>query len=414
MKRVLLVAPTASYRIQAYVDAATKLGVELVVASDGQYSLVSAVSGGLQIPLDRPAAAIAATLEFQRQSPIHAVVASDDATVELASEIAGALGLPHNPVSAVQLARRKDLARLAQQRAGIAVPAFQRIDLESPVAPQVKSLAYPVVLKPLALSGSRGVMRADTEDELLACVERLRPIVAHAYQDEERRFALVEAYLPGDEVAVEGMLTDGCFRLQAIFDKPEPLIGPFFEESYYVTPSRLAPALQAGLAQAVAHLCEAYGLRTGPVHAELRVDGQNIWPLELAARPIGGDCARLFTFGTGHSLEMMVLAHALSVMPPETEASNEAAGVLMIPIPRTGVLRRVEGVLDASRVAGIEDVFIAAREGHEIIALPEGSSYLGFIFARGADPDSVYKSLRDAHAALTVVTAPLWRIEASG
>ena len=414
MKRVLLVAPTASYRIQAYVDAATKLGVELVVASDGQYSLVSAVSGGLQIPLDRPAAAIAATLEFQRQSPIHAVVASDDATVELASEIAGALGLPHNPVSAVQLARRKDLARLAQQRAGIAVPAFQRIDLESPVAPQVKSLAYPVVLKPLALSGSRGVMRADTEDELLACVERLRPIVAHAYQDEERRFALVEAYLPGDEVAVEGMLTDGCFRLQAIFDKPEPLIGPFFEESYYVTPSRLAPALQAGLAQAVAHLCEAYGLRTGPVHAELRVDGQNIWPLELAARTIGGDCARLFTFGTGHSLEMMVLAHALSVMPPETEVSNEAAGVLMIPIPRTGVLRRVEGVLDASRVAGIEAVFIAAREGHEIIALPEGSSYLGFIFARGADPDSVYKSLRDAHAALTVVTAPLWRIEASG
>lgn len=414
MKRVLLVAPTASYRIQAYVDAATQLDVELVVASDGQYSLVSAVSGGLQIPLDRPAAAITATAEFHRESPIHAVVASDDATVELASEIAAALDLPHNPVAAVQLTRRKDLARSAQQSAGIEVPAFKRLDLDAPIAPQLTALTYPVVLKPLALSGSRGVMRADNEEQLRACVERLRPIIAHAYQDEERRFALVETYLPGDEVAVEGMLTDGRFRLLAIFDKPEPLIGPFFEESYYVTPSRLGLALQAQLEQAVARLCEAYGLRTGPVHAELRINADKVWPLELAARTIGGDCARLFTFGTGHSLEMMVLAHALSVKPPAAGSSNDAAGVLMIPIPRTGVLRRVEGVLDAARVAGVEDVFIAAREGHEITALPEGSSYLGFIFARGPHPDWVYKSLREAHGALTVVTAPIWRIEASG
>ena len=414
MKRVILVAPTASYRIQAYVDAASRLGVELVVASDGQYSLVSAVSGGLQIPLDNVVKAIAATIAFHRDSPIHAVVASDDATVELASEIAAALGLPHNPVSAVRLARRKDLARFAQQRAGIEVPVFQRLDLDAPIPGQVTSLMYPVVLKPLALSGSRGVMRANNEDELLRCVERLRPIIAHAYQDEERRFALIEAYLPGDEVAVEGMLTDGRFSLKAIFDKPEPLVGPFFEESYYVTPSRLALQLQQQLERAVARLCEAYGLRTGPVHAELRMNADKIWPLEIAARTIGGDCARLFTFGTGYSLEMMVLAHALSVALPVTEASNDAAGVLMIPIPRTGVLRRVEGVLEASRVVGVEDVFIAAREGHEIIALPEGSSYLGFVFARGPDPEAVYLALREAHAALKIVTAPIWRIEALG
>jgi biotin carboxylase len=368
----------------------------------------------LQIPLDNVVKAIAATIAFHRDSPIHAVVASDDATVELASEIAAALGLPHNPVSAVRLARRKDLARFAQQRAGIEVPVFQRLDLDAPIPGQVTSLMYPVVLKPLALSGSRGVMRANNEDELLRCVERLRPIIAHAYQDEERRFALIEAYLPGDEVAVEGMLTDGRFSLKAIFDKPEPLVGPFFEESYYVTPSRLALQLQQQLERAVARLCEAYGLRTGPVHAELRMNADKIWPLEIAARTIGGDCARLFTFGTGYSLEMMVLAHALSVALPVTEASNDAAGVLMIPIPRTGVLRRVEGVLEASRVVGVEDVFIAAREGHEIIALPEGSSYLGFVFARGPDPESVYLALREAHAALNIVTAPIWRIEALG
>jgi len=422
------VAPPASYRISAYCDAAASLYVELVIGSDSEHSLVSAVADGIQLPLQNIPVAVAMVREAHRRSAFAAVLASDDATVELASAIAESLGLAHNPVESARISGRKDLARAAQARAGLPVPHFRRIDLFSPIAAQVAGVEYPCVLKPLALSGSRGVIRADDEQELIDSCARLRQILQanspgapaslaaptplDAPSSPEHRFALVEQYLGGVEIAVEAMLSSDGLEMLAIFDKPEPLVGPYFEESYYVTPSRLSPALQSLVQTRVEQLCTAYGLVRGPVHAEFRIDNDEVWPLELASRTIGGDCARLLQFGAGHSLEALVIARALGI-PLTAERAAGAGGVLMIPIPRSGILRRVEGVLAAQKVPLVEDVYIAAREGHELLALPEGSSYLGFIFARGSDSESVERALRAAHACLSIVIAPMWRIEAA-
>jgi biotin carboxylase len=409
-RRVLLIAPHTSYRISAYYEAATRLGIELVVASRGEYSLVPEIASGINIDLESPSRVVDTVLDENKRRPFHAVIATDDATVELASHVAGALGLPHNPVAATRKARRKDLARGSLAAAGLPVPAFRRIDLSTGLRAQVLDLSYPCVVKPLALSASRGVIRVDNFDELNAACRRIAPLLSDLPDEEERRFLLVEAYLPGTEVALEGVLAAGQLRVLAIFDKPDPLEGPFFEETYYVTPSRLDDALQKAVTKAVEAGCRAYGLRQGPVHAELRIVGGTPHVLEIAARTIGGDCARLLAFGTGASLEEVVLRQAVGE-PVRIEPRPGAAAVLMIPVPGAGVLRRVEGVIDAQKVPGIEDVVIAVREGYEITPLPEGGSYLGFIFARGGSPDEVEAALRRAHAKLKFVLAPAWRLE---
>ena len=419
--RVLLVAPAASYRIGAYVAAASNLGIELSVGSSGEHSLVAEVARGVQIPLDDVASATSIIATEHERRPFAAVLASDDATVELAIHVAHALGLAQNPVTSARIARRKDLARAAQARAGIPVPWFVRIDLYSELQTQLSTMSYPCVLKPLALSGSRGVMRADDQQSLLDNCARVREILrrqgalsAAAEADtvpEELRYALVEQFIVGIEIAVEAILVDGELELIAIFDKPEPLDGPYFEESYYIMPSRLSAQSQQRVQARVAQMCRAYGLVNGPVHAEFRIGSDEIWPLELASRTIGGDCARLLQFGAGHGLEELVLARAVGI-PLDVSRSDEAGGVLMIPIPRSGVLRRVEGVLAAEKVALVDDVYIAAREGHELHALPEGNSYLGFVFARGPTSASVEAALREAHACLKIVIAPMWRIDA--
>ena len=225
----------------------------------------------------------------------------------------------------------------------------------------------------------------------------------------ERDRLLIERYQRGVEVALEGLLEAGRLEVLAVFDKPDPLEGPYFEETYYISPSRQSAAVLARVHDCVQAACRAYGLSTGPVHAELRIDGDSVYLLEVAARTIGGQCARLLELGTGHSLEALVIARALGLVLPVSAAAG-ASGVLMIPIPRGGVLRRVEGVLAATRVPGIEDLEISVREGYELVPLPEGSSYLGFIFARGPSPEAVEDALRAAHAKLEIVTAPVWHI----
>jgi len=205
------------------------------------------------------------------------------------------------------------------------------------------------------------------------------------------------------------MLHHGELRVLALFDKPDPLEGPYFEETYYITPSRLDPDTQALIRKRVAQACAAYGLVTGPVHAELRLHEGEAWILEVAARTIGGQCARLLRFGTGYGLEEQVIAEALG-QPLTPNADNGAAGVLMIPIPRAGILRRVEGLLAAQRVPYIEDIEISVREGYELVPLPEGASYLGFIFARAPTPELAEQALREAHACLNIVVAPVWKV----
>jgi len=407
--RLLLVAPHSSYRIAPYIDAADRLGVDVLIASTSEHSLVSAVAEGLRIDLHRPEQAIEYIRDAARARPFAGVIATDDAAVTLAARAAESLGLAHNAPQAVRLTHRKDLARQRLAEHGVPVPAFRRIDLHRDLPAQARGLEYPSVIKPLSLSGSRGVIRVDDAADCVQACRRIAAIVGELPGDEERRYLLAERYLPGIEIAVEAMLTDGALQLLSIFDKPDPLEGPFFEETYYITPSRLDAATQRLAARRVAEACAAYGLRNGPVHAELRLHQGEAWILEVAARTIGGQCARLLRHGTGHGLEELVIAHAAG-QPLAPQTGNRAAGVLMIPVPRAGILRRVEGLSAARRVKHVTEVEISVRDGYELVPLPEGAAYFGFIFAQGPDPGAVEQALREAHAALNVVTTPLWRL----
>lgn len=403
--RILLVALHQSYRIPAYQAAASAFGVRLVVASQGQHSIIPEVADGLHIDFANAPEAVERIVASAALEPFDAVVASDDLTLEIATRAAAALGLPHNPLSAVGAARRKDLARDALRMAGLPVPQFRVLNLTQPLTAQIAGLQYPCVIKPLAMSASRGVVRVDSSEALRRMLPRVAAIVADALVSDERDRVLVESFLPGTEIAIEGLLSGGRLHVLAVFDKPEPLEGPFFEESYYVMPSRLAQPLIERAVRRLAEACAAYGLREGPVHGELRLHEGEAWVLEVAARTIGGDCARLLSFGAGRSLEELVLRHALG-WPLDLNPSASAAGVLMIPTPGAGILRRVEGVLAAQQVPGIDDLVIAVREGYELVPLPEGGTYLGFVFARADTPEQVERALRDANDCLNIVIAP--------
>ncbi|GMR08404.1 MAG: ATP-grasp domain-containing protein [Gammaproteobacteria bacterium] len=411
--RVLLIAPHESYRIGAYLSAAEKMHIDVLVASQGEYSLVTACADGLHIDLTAPAAALSLIKQAASQQAFDAILGTDDATVALASKAAQMLGLRHNSPAAAEISRRKDKARQCLKVAGIQIPDFWQLDLESDITAQLEAqvdpIKYPCVLKPLALSASRGVIRANNREELLTAAKRILPVITYADDAEERSQVLVETYIPGREYAVEAILYDGELDILAIFDKPEPLEGPFFEETYYITPTQLSTDRQQQLRQCISDACSAYGLHHGPVHAELRIDDQTdpgIWLLEVAARTIGGECARLMRFSTGYCLEELVLAEATGQRLPR-QPLEQAVGVLMLPITQRGILRRIEGVTAAQRVNYIEQVLISFNEGYELVPLPEGASYLGFIFARGPTASAVEKALREANACLRVVTAPL-------
>ena len=407
--RVLILAPHSSYRIAPYVQAALDLGLEPFLVATGAHSLLPGGIGGVRVDPTDEARALARVLEVVGEGGACAAVATDDPMVPLAAAVAERLGLPHNPPKAARLARRKDLARVRLAEAGLPVPAHRVLDLDRPLGPQLRGLDYPCVAKPVALAASRGVIRADDPAALEAACGRIAAILEGEphLTPEERRLVLVERFIPGPELALEGLLTEGRLEMLALFDKPDPLEGPYFEETLYVTPSRLPATVQRRIVEVVEAGCGAYGLRHGPVHAEVRWHAGEAWIIEIAARTIGGECARLLRFGTGHSLEALVLAHAAG-RPLPLHRPDEAAGVLMLPTPQAGVLRRVEGVLEAERVPGVESVTITLREGNHLVPLPEGASYLGFVFARGPDPATVEAALRAAHARLRIVVGPSW------
>jgi len=411
--RVLLVAAVGSYRTEPYREALERAGALSVLASGGEHPLVGS-GRGLRIPVDDPQRALALIKEdVARHGPYAAVIGTDDSTVPLATSIAAGLKLEHNPPVAAQIARRKDLSRARLAEAGMRVPEHRVVDMRRPLPAQLEGVTFPCVVKPVSLSGSRGVIRADDWGALQTAVRRAHAIAAEIADPDESSLLLIEGFIPGTEVAFEGLLSAGRLQPIALFDKPDPLDGPFFEETYYISPSRLPTALQARVAQEVEEACRAYGLREGPVHAECRLNAEGPWIIEVAARTIGGLCSRLFALGAGRDLEDVVVGHALGrrqeIAPP-----RDAIGVLMLPIPSAGVLRRVEGLIDAQRVPGVLEVVIAVREGYELVPLPEGDSYLGFVFARAATPDRAEQALREAHSHLRVVVAPLWKIEPGG
>ena len=405
MDRLLLLLPTRTYRTEAFMDAARGLGVRVVAAAERPSTLEDlAPDTLLTLDFADPDAAAARVAEWSRSRPLAAVVGVDDATAVAAAAIAARLGLRASAPAAVSAARDKYQMRQCLAAAGVPVPRFRRVALKDDPLLASRGVAFPCVLKPLTLSASRGVIRANTPDQFIAAVRRIRALLGRddvSVSGDGAEFLLAEAYIPGLEVALEGLLMDGRLHLLALFDKPDPLEGPFFEETLFVTPSRLPADVQARIAAVTVSACAALGLREGPVHAELRVNSEGPWILEVAPRSIGGLCSRTLRFGTGMTLEELILRHALGWPIESLERERRPAGVMMIPIPRAGRLRAVGGRDDAAAVPGVEEVAITAHEGQELVPLPEGWQYLGFIFARADAPDAVEAALRGAHARLT-------------
>jgi biotin carboxylase len=384
-KRILLIAATTGYQTRAFADDAQRMGVELVLATDRCHVLPDPW-GDNAVPLrfEDPAPGIESLLEF---GPFDGIVAVGDRPASVAAQAAAALGLSFSPPDAVHAAHDKFLARERFRGAGLLTPNHRLIAESSD-----RARAYPCVLKPLTLSGSRGVIRANNKIEFVEALARIRKLT--------QQNLLVEDFIPGREFALDGLVTDGRLQVLALFDKPDPLDGPFFEETIYVTPSRESPAIQHAIFETTQRAIAALGLTYGPVHAEMRVNERGVWMLEIAARPIGGLCSRVLRFEPGVSLEELILRHALGEDVRDTRLAAGAHGVMMIPIPSAGVYTGVEGVDAARQLPGIEDIVITAKEGQTLVPLPEGASYLGFIFARADSADSVTLRLRQSHARL--------------
>ena len=415
--RLLLLLPTVTYRTVAFVEAARRLGVDVTVASERPSTFERANPAGL-VTLDfaDPTHAAAQARAFGYAHPVHGIVAVDDDTAVVAAAIAQELGLRGNPVTAAAAARDKYQQRQLLAAAGVAVPRFELLAIAAD--PEILALgaSCPCVLKPLRLSASRGVVRADDQPGFVAAFRRVKAILEQpevAGCGEWTRHILVEEFVPGREVAVEGIVTQGSLQVLAIFDKPDPLDGPFFEETIYVTPSRLAPAAQQQIAACAQAAVDALGLREGPIHAEIRHNHRGAWLIELAARPIGGRCSGALRFkevgrrnGEQASLEEIVIRHALGMELPTLERETQPSGVMMIPVPRAGVLRDVRGIREAQAVPLVEEIVITAHPGQTLVPWPEGSRYPGFIFARGDTSAAVEAALRAAHARLEFLTEP--------
>jgi biotin carboxylase len=418
--RVLVLCSTTSYRTDDFARAAARLGVEAVLGTDRCHMLAEiwpreAFGGSLPLEFRHEAEAAQAIVAEARARPLDAIIATDEPTADIAARAAAALGLPGNSVGAARTARNKRLMRMALRDGGVSSPRFDVFEEEDDPRRFAESVAstvgYPLVVKPLLCSTSRGVIRANSPAEMVQAWQRvvalLRTPALRAVEDPDGHRLLLESFVPGPEVALEGVLTRGRLRVLALFDKPDPLDGPFFEETIYVTPSRHPPELQAAIADTAARAAAAMGLKEGPVHAELRLPPSGMpVVIEVAARSIGGLCSRTLRFGLGEtSLEEVVIRHALGQELGALESAG-AAGVMMIPIPAAGVLQEVRGIDQALAVPLIEDLQMTARAGQVLVPFPEGNAYPGFIFARGETPDAVEEALRQAHRRLELVIAP--------
>jgi biotin carboxylase len=410
--RVLLLLPATSYRNEDFLAAGQALGVEIVAAADycEQLAPLWGMNPMLALPFAEPEKATAKALAYLDRN-LYAVLAVDDQGLEVAALIAERLGLPGNAPDAVRTLRDKLAFRGLQRRIGLPHPAFRHLPEPADAAALASALDYPVVVKARRLAASRGVIRADDAAQFVRAAERVRAIQRRADRDAAALGLVVERFVPGSEHAVEGLLTDGRLDVLALFDKPDPLDGPYFEETLYVTPSRLPAQVQRAIAVDVERACRAAGVVTGPVHAEMRVTGDDIVLIEVAARSIGGLCGRVLRHGLGISLEELILRHALGLALPANR-TGAAAGVMMVPIPARGILTAVVGVDAARSVPRIEDVVISAAAGELVVPAPDGGAYLGFIFARADTPEETEAALRTAYAQLQFELRPEIPLEA--
>jgi len=410
-RSVLLLLTPRSYRSRAFIAAAEKLDIEVVKAMDMQSELADYWKYPLGLEYGSIKLSVDSILNFSLEHPIGAILAVDDSGTLLAAEASKALGLPHNSPEGALAARDKYEMRVLLSDVPVNAPEFARHvfteDLsEEMLRSMANSVAYPCVLKPISLSGSRGVIRANDSEEFIVAAKRLRRLLRNLFPEAGSWPFMVEEFIPGFEVAFEGILDDGRLFPVALFDKPDPLNGPFFEETIYVTPSRLDQDIQDAILECVSTVTEALGLRQGSVHAELRINERGPWLLEIAGRSIGGLCSNTLRFASEISLEELILRQSFGMEFHSLKREELASGVMMLPIPEAGILKGVHGREEAEAVSLIEKVEITARINYSLKKLPEGDSYLGFIFAKGESPVDVEEALRTAHRKLMFKIAP--------
>jgi predicted ATP-grasp superfamily ATP-dependent carboligase len=420
-KRLLLFTAKLGYQTRSFDDAARKLGIELVFVTDRCHQLDDPW-GDRAIPVhfESPDEAAYVILETERGQNVDGILALGDRPAVAAAYVARGLGISYNHPASVEACRSKLRMREVFREAGLRVPWFRAVSASPTPEPTLLGISYPCVLKPLSLSASQGVVRADSREEFLSAATRIRRLLEspeiQATREPNLDQILVEGYITGREVAVEGLLTDGTLRVLAIFDKPDPLEGPYFEETIYVTPPRLTDSQQREIERGTADSISALGLSQGPVHAEFRINEEGVWPLEVAPRPIGGLCAKALRFAPDATsepigLEELLLRHALSLPGSDWSRERAASGVMMIPVPKSGVLEKIEGADAARSVPGITALEITARLHDYIAAWPEGSSYLGFLFARGRTALEMEEAIRMAHAKLHFHLTPRLPVE---
>ena len=400
MKSILLLLPVASYRNDDFLAAAEKLGVAVIPVADycPQLAPVWGMDALSAVHFDQPEEAAQTILAHLPYEP-DAVLAVDDHGLEVAALLREKLGLTGNSVAAMGLTRDKLAFRHWLRAQRFACPKYWPVPHTLDPARIAAQLRYPVVVKARRLSASRGIVRANNINEFISAVYRVREIQGRADRESRDMGLVVETFIPGQEYALEGLLTEGKLNVLALFDKPDPLDGPYFEETIYVTPSRLPEATQTQIVAQVARACRLAGLITGPIHAEMRINDQGVWLLEIAARSIGGLCGRVLRYALGMSLEEMVLRHALNMPLPEISASG-ATGVMMIPIPKRGLYRGVKNLDLARALPHITEIQISTEPNALLLPAPEGGSYLGFIFSQADTPQAAEHALRAAHSLL--------------
>jgi len=419
-QRLLLLCTTTGYQTQAFIAAAKKMGLAVLLGTDRCHKLEDPwQDGALPLRFENPEESARQIVEHARSNPVDAIVALGDRPTPTAARAARELGLLFHAPEAADACRDKYLSRERLRRAGLNVPAYVRFPVDAAPQALIHSgalpIGFPCVLKPLALSASRGVIRADDPEEFVRAFDRLKTMLGtpevRVMREATSDFIQVEAYVAGEEIAVEGLMNRGQLKVLAIFDKPDPLTGPFFEETIYVTPSRLGTETQTQVVETLARAAHGLGLYHGPLHAELRINARGIWVLEVAARPIGGLCSRALRFsspelGRNVSLEELLIRLALGEDVQKIRREDQAAGVMMISAREEGIFQEVQGVKQALETPGVEDIRITVRRGEKLVPWPEGSSYLGFLFARGVAPEFVEEALRRAHQNLRVILTP--------
>ncbi len=407
MARLLLLLTRTSYRAEAFLEAARRLNVDVTVGSNHRQALADHAAGGaLVLDIAPVNLAVDTIVRYAYDYPLDGIVAAEDDFTPVAASASEALGLTHHPPDAVGFARNKAMMRERLAASGFRTPWYRIEELQSDPEDTASAARFPCVLKPLSLSASRGVIRANTPEEFVRAWKRIRRILEENNATHRRRPALteilIEAYLPGKEVALEGIVTAGKLQTLAILDKPDAMEGPFFEETILVTPSRFSKAVQDTIASCVDQCAAILGLDDGPIHAELRVDGDRASLLEIAPRSIGGRCSAILRFDPAATLEELIVRHALDMPLEGFRRELGASGVMMLPIPRAGILREVAGIDAALEVSSIEGLEITIPLGQTVVPLPEGNRYLGFMFARADSPDHVETALRRAYARLDV------------